>query len=86
MISHALSSSLEVFSTEGNQNSQVGVPITMSHIMDEPKDAAVIEMGISEPGGMDRLTAMVKPDIAVVTIIGSAHIEFLKSKEGIRDE
>ena len=86
MISCALASNIPTFSTSGNMNSQIGVPITISKINDTPSEAAVIEMGISEPGGMDKLTQIVKPDIAVVTIIGKAHIEFLGSKEGIRDE
>ncbi len=86
MITTALRSNAPTFSTDGNMNSQIGVALTLSHIMDKSTDYAVIEMGISEPGGMDKLTAMAKPDLAAVTIIGSAHIEFLKSKEGIRDE
>ena len=86
MITTALASNLNVFHTKGNMNSQIGVPLTVSKIMDTDSEAAVLEMGISEPGGMDRLTRMVKPDIAVVTMIGQAHIEFLKTKEGIRDE
>ncbi|MBO4863430.1 MAG: UDP-N-acetylmuramoyl-tripeptide--D-alanyl-D-alanine ligase [Eubacterium sp.] len=86
MITHALRSSLNVFSTSGNMNSQIGVPLTLSKIMDEPTDIAVIEMGISEPGGMDKLTRMVMPDIAVCTMIGVAHIEFMHTQEGIREE
>ena len=86
MITTALASNLEVFHTEGNMNSQIGVPLTVARIMDKPSEAAVLEMGISEPGGMDRLTRMVEPDIAVVTMIGQAHIEFLKTREGIREE
>lgn len=86
MITTALSSSMNVFSTEGNNNSQIGVPLTLSSILDNPSDVSVIEMGISEPGGMDKLTNMVRPDIAVVTMIGVAHIEFMKTREGIRQE
>ena len=86
LISHGLSASLKVFHTEGNNNSQIGVPLTLSRILDEESDISVLEMGISEPGGMDKLTDMVNPDIAVVTNIGIAHIEFLKTQEGIREE
>ena len=86
MITQALSSNVDTYSTTGNMNSQIGVPITISHMLDNPSEAAVIEMGISEPGGMDRLAKIVRPDIAVVTIIGQAHIEFLGTKEGIRHE
>ena len=86
LISHGLASSLKVFHTEGNNNSQIGVPLTLSRILDSESDISVLEMGISEPGGMDKLTDMVNPDIAVVTNIGIAHIEFLKTQEGIREE
>lgn len=86
MITAALETKYQVFHTEGNQNSQIGVPLTLSSILDRPSDVAVLEMGISEPGGMDRLTDMVNPDMAVVTMIGVAHIEFMKTRERIRDE
>ena len=86
MITHTLSSSLEVFHTKGNMNSQIGVPLTISHILDEKSDAAVLEMGISENGGMNKLVNMVRPDIAVCTMIGVAHIEFMKTKQGIMEE
>ena len=43
-------------------------------------------MGVSEPGEMHRIAEVVKPNIAVVTNIGEAHIEFLGSKKGIREE
>lgn len=86
MISHALSSGKKVFHTKRNLNSQIGVALTLSKLLDETSDVAVLEMGISEVGEMDRLTEMARPDIAVVTMIGVAHIEYLKDKEGIRTE
>ena len=86
MITAALSTGLKTYHTKGNMNSQIGVPITTSAMLDEPSDIAVLEMGISMPGEMDRLVNIVKPDIAVVTIIGVAHMEFLGSREGIRNE
>ena len=86
MITETIRSNIDTFSTTGNMNSQIGVPVTISKIFDNPSKAAVIEMGISEPGGMDRLAKIVRPNIAVVTIIGQAHIEFLGSQEGIRKE
>jgi UDP-N-acetylmuramoyl-tripeptide--D-alanyl-D-alanine ligase len=85
MITAAISTSKKCFHTEGNFNSQIGVPITLSKMTDE-YEAAVIEMGISEPGQMDVLSSMVKPDICVVTVIGVAHIEFMKTRENIRKE
>lgn len=85
MISHALASCIDVYHTKGNLNSQVGVPITLSGV-DQKAKVSVIEMGMSEPGQMDRLSYLVRPDICVVTVIGVAHIEYLKTQENIRRE
>ena len=78
----ALSTGGRVTGSIRNMNSQLGVPVTLCH-MDETADFAVAEMGISLPGEMDRLAAMVKPDVVLVTNIGVAHIENLGSREGI---
>lgn len=85
MVAKALSSAKKTFQTPKNYNSQVGVPIALAMI--EPDDeVAVLELGISEPGQMDILSEMVKPNMAVVTTIGVAHIEFMKTQENIRKE
>ena len=85
MVAKALSSAKKTFQTPKNFNSQIGVPITLSR-MGSTDEIAALELGISEPGQMDILSEMVKPDMAVVTTIGVAHIEFMKSKENIRHE
>lgn len=85
MITKALSSSKRTFHTEKNLNSQIGVPITLSR-MSSKDEIAVLELGISEEGQMDILSDMVKPDMAVVTTIGVAHIEFMKTQENIRKQ
>ncbi len=82
MIATALSSGLRVFQTLGNQNSQVGVPLTLSHIARED-EAAVLEIGMSERGQIEKLTTMIRPNIGVVTVIGVSHIAQLKSQENI---
>ena len=85
MIAAALSGSLDVMKTQGNKNSQIGMPCTMFDIKEE-NEAAVIEMGMSEFGEMDRLCDVARPDIAVMTNIGKAHIENLKTQENIMSE
>ncbi len=85
MIAAALSGGLNVMKTQGNKNSQIGMPCTMFDIKEE-NEAAVIEMGMSEFGEMDRLCDIAKPDIAVMTNIGKAHIENLKTQENIMAE
>lgn len=85
MIAAALSQGSNVFKTKGNRNSQIGLPLTMLDIL--PKnETAVIEMGMSEFGEMERLCAIAKPYMAVMTNIGTAHIENLGSRESIMSE
>lgn len=82
MISAVLSQRLRVLKTDKNLNNQIGVPMTISRI--EPShQAAVIEMGISGFGEMSRLAAMARPDIAVFTVVGHAHLEFLRDLDGV---
>ena len=86
MIATALGSCREVFETPGNLNSHIGIPITTSRMLDEPSEVAVLEMGIDRIGEMDVEYSIVRPEIAVVTMIGVCHMEYLGSKEGIRRE
>ncbi len=82
MISAVLSSRWQVCKTDKNLNNQIGVPMTLSRIT--PADeAAVVEMGISGFGEMSRLARMVRPQIAVYTLIGHAHLEFLHDLDGV---
>lgn len=85
MIATALSGNLNTYQTEKNFNSQIGVPICLDRITKE-QEIAVLELGISEAGQMDVLSSIAKPDICVVTVIGVAHLEFLKTRENIRRE
>ena len=82
MISTVLASQKKVFQTRGNQNSQIGVPLTLSQISGED-EIAVLEIGMSERGQIEKLTTMIRPNIAVVTLIGVSHIAQLKSQENI---
>ncbi len=85
MIAAALSKGLDVMKTQGNKNSQIGLPMTMFE-MEKHHQAAVIEMGMSEFGEMDRLCDIAQPDMAVMTNIGKAHIENLKTQDNIMSE
>ena len=79
MISTALASQKRVFQTIGNQNSQIGVPLTLSHLTAED-EIAVLEIGMSERGQIEKLTKTIRPNIAV---IGVSHIAQLKTQENI---
>lgn len=85
MIAAGLSKGFDVMKTQGNKNSQIGLPMTMFEI-EEHNEIAVIEMGMSEFGEMDRLADIARPNIAVMTNIGVAHIENLGTQENILKE
>ncbi len=70
--------------TEGNYNNELGLPLTLLKLT-SAHGASVLEMGMSQKGEISYLTDLAKPDIAVITNIGTAHIEFLGSREAIRD-
>ncbi len=82
MTAAALSAGRKVTGTGGNSNGQIGVPLAVSEA-DLSADAAVIEMGMSEPGEMARIAAVARPTIGVVSNIGVSHIENLGSREAI---
>lgn len=84
MISAALSVKYNVLKTIGNMNSQIGLPQMMLKLTKE-HEIAVIEMGMSMPGEMEKLAVVAKPQYAVITNIGVSHIGQLGSKENIRE-
>lgn len=85
MVAAALETRYNVLKTEGNMNSQVGLPLMMLRL-DSSYDIAVIEMGMSEFGEMAKLSKIARPEAAVVTNIGVSHIGQLKTRENIRKE
>ena len=82
MIAAVLSARFDTLKTEKNFNNELGVPLTLFRLREE-HEAAVVEMGISGFGEMTRLTDMVHPDIAVFTLIGDSHLEFLGDRAGV---
>ena len=85
MVALALSSGKKVMKTKGNNNSQIGVPLTIVQLS-ETVDAAVVEMGMSEFGEMSRIARVAAPDYAVITNIGVSHIQQLGSRQNILAE
>lgn len=82
MIAATLSGKWNVHKTEGNFNNEVGLPLTLFKL-DKTHDVAVIEMGMNHFGEIHNLTTTALPDVAVITNIGTSHIENLGSREGI---
>ncbi len=79
-----LASEKRTHKTEGNYNNEIGLPLTVCK-QEREHEAVVLELGMSAKGEISYLTDIVKPDMAVITNIGTSHIEYLGSREGIRD-
>lgn len=68
--------------TEGNLNTETGVPLTLLRLNPEHQ-FAVIEMGAQWVGEISGLCRIAPPDIAVVTVVGPEHLEFFGSMDGV---
>ncbi|MFO1347969.1 MAG: UDP-N-acetylmuramoyl-tripeptide--D-alanyl-D-alanine ligase [Pseudomonadales bacterium] len=82
MIAAILAQQGKPWVTQGNLNNHLGVPMTLLALSPE-HDCAVIEMGASALDEIRYLTQMVKPDVALVTNVGAAHLEGFGSVENI---
>ncbi|MBQ4323748.1 MAG: UDP-N-acetylmuramoyl-tripeptide--D-alanyl-D-alanine ligase [Clostridia bacterium] len=81
-IAAVLSQAMPTYKTQGNMNSETGLPLTLLHVA--PSDKAVVtEMGMCNFGEISELSLIARPDIGVLTNIGMCHIEYLGSQEGI---
>lgn len=77
-----LSARYNTLKTEGNLNSDTGLPLMLFELMPE-NEAAVLEMGMSAAGEIALMSGLARPEAAVITNIGSSHIQSLKSRENI---
>lgn len=82
VVAGVLSKKYCTYKTEGNLNNTIGVPLTILRIRDN-MDIAVVEMGINQFGEMSLLTGVAKPDIAIITNIGTCHLEYLNDRDGV---
>lgn len=81
MVASVVMQSYHVLKTQGNYNNQIGLPLTILGLKDHT--ALVVEMGMSEAGEISKLTNIAKPNICVITNVGTAHIGNLGSRENI---
>ena len=81
-VAAVLSERFNTVKTRANYNNDIGLPFTVFS-MNSRTEKAVIEMGMSNFGEISYLTDIARPDAAIITNIGTSHIEFLKSREGI---
>lgn len=82
MIAAILQTTLKTAKTAKNYNNDIGLPMTILGIEEDCR-IAVLEMGMNHFKEMSYLTSIALPDIAVITNIGTMHIEHLGSREGI---
>ncbi len=82
MIACCLNGSYRVAKTPANFNNDIGMPMAIL-AMPEDTQVAVLEMGMDDFGQLSYLTGISRPDVAVITNIGTMHMEQLGSRDGI---
>ena len=81
VIASVVSTKYKTLKTEGNNNTNIGLPLTILKLKDH--EALVIEMGMNHLGEISLLTSIAKPTLAVITNVGTSHIGNLGSRENI---
>ena len=82
LIAACLRKKYNVVATEGNLNNHIGVPLTLLRINSQTQ-AAVIEMGASNPGEIATLVKLACPSFGLITNVGKAHLQGFGSFEGV---
>src|SRR2546421_1983961 len=84
-VAAVLARKFRVTKTEGNFNNHVGLPQTML-AANRDDEIAVWEIGMNHPGEIAALAKLAAPDVAIITNVGVAHIEFMGTREAIAEE
>ncbi len=82
MIASVLGSRFKVLKSKGSFNNYIGVPLSLLQL-DSSHEVAVLEMGMNHKGEIRSLCAIARPDIAVITNVAPAHVEFFESIEAV---
>ena len=83
-LTHAvLSTTYKTYTTEGNLNNHIGVPLTILKIKSDA-EMAVIEMGANHPGEIASYCGYALPTHGIITNVGKAHLEGFGNIEGVR--
>ncbi len=82
-VASAIGAARTVLKSEGNLNNFYGLPLSILKLEDE--EVAVLEMGMSAPGEIARLTEIAKPDVGVLTNVAEVHLEFFESIAAIAE-
>lgn len=84
MVASVVGTTYRTHKTIGNYNNHIGLPLTVLS-MPENTEVAVLEMGMNARGEIELLSSIARPDIAIITNIGDAHLQELGSREGIAE-
>lgn len=76
-----LKTKYKVLKSVGNKNNHIGVPLTLLNLRNE--DFVFLELGMNHKGEIKHLSNLVKPDLGVITNVGSSHIGYLKNRKNI---
>ena len=82
MIAAVMREGKSTYVSSGNHNSVIGMPLSVMEIP-ENCECAILEMGMSDFGEIERMSLVAQPDIAVITNIGTSHMEALGDRRGI---
>lgn len=82
VVSIHLKSKKKLLMSQGNYNNDIGLPLSLLNL-EKTQKCAVVEMGMNHKGEISYLSKIARPDVAVITNIAEAHIEFFGSKKGI---
>ncbi|MEA1936247.1 MAG: UDP-N-acetylmuramoyl-tripeptide--D-alanyl-D-alanine ligase [Thermodesulfobacteriota bacterium] len=85
MVAGIIGLTKKALKSRGNFNNLVGLPLTLLE-MNDSHEAAILEMGTNRSGEIGRLTRIAMPDVGLITNIGPAHLEGLKSMDVVREE
>ena len=85
MVASVLRMSYKVLATEGNNNNQIGVPLTLFRLESKHR-VAVVEIGTNHPGEIEYLCRILEPTEGLITNIGHEHLEFFNTLEGVAAE
>lgn len=83
ILSHLLSADRTVLSTPWNWNTEIGVPLTLTHLLREGADVCVLELAMRGAGQISQLTRIARPQVGILTAIAPVHLELLGSLWGI---
>jgi len=85
LIASILSASGSTIASRGNYNSDIGMPVELLRIRGY-HNFGVFEAGMNRPGEISELAALLQPDVALITNVGSAHVGMIGTRRGIAEE